>query len=155
MLALNQSRYLVIPSGEGKVFAVKSGSVEVYACTPKDADADAKSYNKLFLAQLGEGECFFSPAEPLSPLEFQVFARSDCVIDDTDVKELSSQELEAWASEGFHALVELEWIRYLIGLGDEALLKWESKTIFDSDNEKNTAAVRSDNLEILDLFGNE
>ncbi|MCL2009857.1 MAG: NHLP bacteriocin export ABC transporter permease/ATPase subunit [Synergistaceae bacterium] len=147
MPTLKQSQYLVITAqpaelAKHKAFVVKTGSVEVYACTPRGAE----NYHKLFLAQLGEGECFFSPAEVLSPLEFQVFARADCEIDDKDVEELPGHELAALATEWFHKLTDLKWIRYLIGLGDDDLSKWKSKTIFGPDN---VAAICADNLEIL------
>ncbi|MCL2009757.1 MAG: NHLP bacteriocin export ABC transporter permease/ATPase subunit [Synergistaceae bacterium] len=142
MLTLKQSRYLAVPAGT-RVFTVKSGVAEVYACTPEDAE----NYHKLFLTQLGEGERFFSPAQALSFFEFQVFARSDCAIDDADVEEPAVLELAAWAAEWFHKLTELEWIRYLIGLGDVTLSKWESKTIFGPDED--VMAILSDNLKIL------
>ncbi|MCL2009737.1 MAG: NHLP bacteriocin export ABC transporter permease/ATPase subunit [Synergistaceae bacterium] len=147
MINLEQSRYLEIPSGKDKAFVVRSGSVEVYACTPKGLE----DYHKLFLAQLGEGECFFSPVEVLSPLEFQIFAREDCEIDDADVEKLAGHELAALATEWFHALTDLQLIRYLIGLGDEStLLKWESKTIFVPDED--VMDVFSYNQEILSMM---
>ncbi|MCL2011121.1 MAG: ABC transporter transmembrane domain-containing protein, partial [Synergistaceae bacterium] len=147
MITLKQSQYLTVPSTPAKAFVVKTGSVEVYACTPKGSE----NYHKLFLAQLDEGECFFSPAEPQSPLEFEIFARADCVIDDRDAGELTGNELAAQAADWLHKLTDLPWIRHLVGLGDETLLKWESKTIFSSDGDLNgdIAAICSDNLEKL------
>ncbi|MCL2011112.1 MAG: ATP-binding cassette domain-containing protein, partial [Synergistaceae bacterium] len=143
---LKQSRYLAVPAGT-RMFTVKSGVAEVYACTPEDAD----TYHKLFLAQLGEGECFFSPAQALSTFEFQVFARADCVIEDRDVGEPDGRELAAKATEWFYKLTDLQMVRYLIGLGDESTLqKWESKTIFDSDEDVIDAF--SFNQEILSVM---
>ena len=153
MTTIEQSRYLTIPSGEGKIFVVRSGSAEVYACTPKGTE----DYHKLFLTQLGDGECFFSPVEVLSPLEFQVFAREDCTIDCADVEKLADHELTAAATEWFHKLTDLQLIRYLIGLGDDSTLqKWESKTIFvpDEDGPPNEGVIDvfSYNQEILSML---
>ena len=133
--------------------------MEVYACTPPGTE----DYHKLFLTQLGEGESFFSPGT-LSPLtlshltsssltqstiEFQIFAREDCAIEDVGVRELTNHDLAARAVEWFHKLTGLYWIRYLIGLGDEVLSKWESKTIFDSGEDG--ASILVQNLEILSM----
>ncbi|MCL2011131.1 MAG: ABC transporter transmembrane domain-containing protein, partial [Synergistaceae bacterium] len=147
MTTLKQSQYLTVPSTPDKMFTVKTGSVEVYACTPKGSE----NYHKLFLAQLDKGECFFSPVKPQSPLEFQIFARADCVINDKDIGKLAGNKLAAPAAEWLHKLTGLPWIRHLIASGDETLLKWESKTIFgpDGDSSGDIAAICSDNLEKL------
>ena len=160
LITLKQSQYFTIPSGEAKAFIIRSGIVEVYACTcaPKESD----NYHKLFLTQLSKGESLFSPVEMLLPLEFQIFARADCKIEELEINELSSHELIAGAAEWFYKLANLHWVRYLIGLGDETLLKWESRTVFNPDEDRaadsenlqneNIAGILSDNLEILSML---
>ena len=125
--------------------------MEVYACTPFTEEG-AEYYHKLFLTQLGEGESFFLPAETPVPLEFQIFARADCEIDDADVGNLPDRELVGMAADWFHKLSDLQIIRYLIGIGDETLLKWETKTVFGSDESgesRENVTVLMDNLKIL------
>jgi ATP-binding cassette subfamily C protein len=158
MIVLKQSQYRTIPSSEAKAFTVRNGTMEIYACTPltKELKESAGDYHKLFLTQLSQGESFLSPVEILSPLEFQIFARVDCEIEDADVKEFSNRALAEKATVWFHKLTELQWIRYFIGIGDEILSKWETKTIFAPlESEKlddGVATVISDNLEILSML---
>jgi hypothetical protein len=128
MISLKQGRYMLVPSGgEAPVtYAVKSGGVEVYACTPRGS----AYYHKVFLASLAPGEAFFAPVEILYPLEFQIFALSDAELDRADARESPGALFADRAEDWFHKLAELQWIRYLVGLNDEIVSKWNSRTIF-------------------------
>jgi ATP-binding cassette subfamily C protein len=146
-ITLGQSRYFAVTSGEVKIFTLTSGKAEVYACTPKGAE----NYHKMFLTQIEEGESFFSPVDILSSLEFQIFARTDCEIEETSPQELQPDDLAQRSAEWFHKLTALSWVKYLIGIGDETLTKWDSKTIFDG-AEGEAVSVLADNLEILSML---
>jgi ATP-binding cassette subfamily C protein len=167
MIDLKQSQYLAIPSVETgtpvKAFTVRSGVVEVFACTPLGSD----NYHKMFLAQVREGESFFSPVAMLSPLEFQVFARSDCEIEEYEDGDL--RKLADGVSDWFFKLTSLQWVRYLVGMRDEHLVKWDSRSIFREDDDpqgllasgrlaeglftvEDFASVLTDHMEILSML---
>ena len=150
MITLQQSRYLSIPCDERTMmYAVRSGRVEVYACTPREAGY----YHKMFLTSLGAGENFFTPVEVVSPLEFQIFALTDSEIDETEPDKTSSTVLGEKASEWFHKLTDLQWARYLVGMGDEVVSKWDSRTIFDDAPDVPAALGKlADNLEIMSIL---
>ncbi|MDR1515766.1 MAG: NHLP bacteriocin export ABC transporter permease/ATPase subunit [Synergistaceae bacterium] len=151
MISLKQSRYLAIPSvgAAPMMYIVKSGGVEVYACTPKGS----AYYHKVFLASLAPGEAFFAPVEILYPLEFQIFALSDAELDFTDAHEPQGGFLADHAGDWFHKLAELQWVRYLVGLNDEIVSKWDSRTIFDDARDVPEILEKlSDNLEIMSIL---
>jgi ATP-binding cassette subfamily C protein len=126
-----------------------SGRVEVYACTPKGS----AYYHKVFLASLAPGEAFFAPVEIVCPLEFQVFALSDAELDFTDAHEPPGGFLADHAADWFHKLTELQWIRYLVGLNDEIVSKWDSRTIFDdARGAPEILEHLADNLEIMSML---
>ncbi|MDR1979201.1 MAG: NHLP bacteriocin export ABC transporter permease/ATPase subunit [Synergistaceae bacterium] len=129
VIDLKQSQYFALSSGEVRQFTVRAGVLEIFACTPEGSE----NYHKMFLAQLEEGESFFSPVEMLSPLEFQIFARSDCLVEEAGVEEVAPSELARRGTEWFKKLASLPWVRYLAGIGDETASKWDSRTIFGAD----------------------
>ncbi|MDR2528980.1 MAG: NHLP bacteriocin export ABC transporter permease/ATPase subunit [Synergistaceae bacterium] len=161
MIALNQSRYLAVPSVEvgspSKAFLVRVGTVEVFACAPPGSE----NYHKAFLAEVKEGEIFFSPMEALSPLEFQLFARSDSEIEEIEIeKDLGPRRFAEQANDWFHKLTGLRWAKYLIGMGDEHLTKWDSRALFggvdgetsETLTEENLLAEVTDHMEILSML---
>jgi ATP-binding cassette subfamily C protein len=148
VIDLKQSRYISISANEISMYRVESGGVEVYACTPKGET----SYHKMFLAALAPGECFFSPVEAISPIEFQVFAVKDSAIERFDIDGAAQAELTEAANEWFNKLTALPWVRYLVGMGDEVVSKWDSRTIFDCLGEDDTPDVIADNVEIMSML---
>jgi ATP-binding cassette subfamily C protein len=108
------------------MFTLRSGAVEVYACTP----ADAENFHKIFLTAIDSGESCFSPVEMLSPLEFLFFATTDSEIEETDLGTAVPEDFSAQAATWFYKLTELPWIRYLVGMNDEMVSRWDARTVF-------------------------
>jgi ATP-binding cassette subfamily C protein len=129
IMRVNQSQYLSLTCGEEKMFTVKSGSLEVYACTPEGGVA----YHKVFLAALTPGESFFSPSDCGAPLEFSVFAISDAEINSAEISSVEAGTFALNASEWFRKIAELPWVRDLTGADDENTSGWHGKSAFADD----------------------
>jgi ATP-binding cassette subfamily C protein len=131
------------------MYLIRSGRVEVYACSPKGA----KNFHKLFLMELGPQESFFSPVDVVTPLEFQIFALSDVEIEPVSPETSERYGLMEGASLWFNKLTDLQWIRYLVGLNDDKVLAWDSRTVFEgAGDESEVIGKLKDNLEIMSIL---
>ncbi|MDR1472873.1 MAG: NHLP bacteriocin export ABC transporter permease/ATPase subunit [Synergistaceae bacterium] len=147
---LERSKYLKIGREDGAVFTLRSGNIEVYACTPERRG----DYQKVFLAELAPGEAFL-PTDGVSRFEFFVFAVSDAEIDASfhEDGEVMPSLVLGW----FKKLAELPWVKELAVTNEEVLSKWSGGKIFaDADREMESARRTLDgHLDILqDVIAN-
>jgi ATP-binding cassette subfamily C protein len=161
MITLKQSEYHSVPCGGSNVYTLTSGKVEIYACAPEGSE----NYHKVFLTTLGLGEDFFPPAEAQAPLEFSVFAAADAEISETgtdmdvevdvDVEHIRPDVLAEKAGRWFKKLTDLEWVRYLVGVGDDVVSRWFDETVFAETDKNSFEAVKETflfNQEILSML---
>jgi ATP-binding cassette subfamily C protein len=127
VITIKQGEYSNIPCDDQSAYALKSGSVEIYACTPEGS----KNYHKEFLAALGPQEVFFSCMEHGAPFEISIFAIADAEISVTGIDRMKPEILAEMAGRWFKKLTDLQWVSYLVGMGDEVLLRWDRGAFFD------------------------
>jgi ATP-binding cassette subfamily C protein len=150
-MEIRQSQYLQIQSDERVLFTLESGGVEVYACTPEGSP----DYHKMFLMALAPGESFFPPVQMHSPLEFSIFATSDTQITKSDVSAVAPEIFAGKASVWFRKLVDLPWVRYLVGMGDDVVSHWDDASVFagvDAASPEGVMETFAYNQEVLSML---
>jgi ATP-binding cassette subfamily C protein len=151
VITLKQSEYLSVACDDSSVYTLKSGNAEIYACAPEGAE----NYHKLFLAAIGPGEDFFPPLEAHTPLEFSVFAAADAKISKTKIERAAPDTLAKKADKWFKKLTALQWVSYLVGMGDDVVSRWGDESVFGEIDRKSFAAVKEKltfNQEILSML---
>ena len=128
---IGQSQHAVFSGGSEKsMFTVRSGAVEVYACSPEGAS----TYHRIFLMLCLAGECFFSPAGADVPFELSVYALSDAVIEMQSISTAGLAETASFrqaASGWFHRLASLSWVRYQTGVNEDIFSRWDRRVLFE------------------------
>ncbi|MDR3331072.1 MAG: NHLP bacteriocin export ABC transporter permease/ATPase subunit [Synergistaceae bacterium] len=125
-VALKQSQYLQIRCGDDAWYTLTAGRVEVYACTPEDAP----DYHKMFLMELRPGEAFYPPVEMHAPMEFSIFATLDSELSRSESSGIGPEIFKDNASAWFKKLTELPCIRYLVGMDDDVVSRWDDMSVF-------------------------
>jgi ATP-binding cassette subfamily C protein len=150
-ITLKQSEYRSVPYNDFKLYTLTSGKVEIYACTPEGAE----NYHKVFLTALEAGDGFFPPVEAQIPLEFSVFATTDAEISETGTDETRADVFAEKAGRWFKKLTDLQWVGYLVGMGDDIVSRWSDETVFGETDKSSPGAVKETfllNQEILSML---
>lgn len=123
---LEQGRHFILPPSDARLVTVLTGRLEIYARTL----ADAPSFHKIFLAELGPGDACFPPPETLELCEFELLALEDSSFQTGDFDSVETDRLADDMAAWFGRLVKLHWLRRLIDLDDDVMSRWADATAF-------------------------
>ncbi|MDR1886030.1 MAG: hypothetical protein LBQ56_07110, partial [Synergistaceae bacterium] len=120
VITVKQGEYRSIPCDDRRAYTLKSGRVEIYACTPEGSE----TYHKEFLAALEPQGAFFPIMDPGAPFEISVFAITDSEIQATGIDRMKPEVLAELSGRWLKDLTELQWVSYIAGMGHETVLSW-------------------------------
>ena len=136
-MQMNEKIFLPLSAGQrfnlesGKGFALlKSGKIEVYAIMRGEG-----SFRQEFLTELSEGEAAFPALDEFEQIETIVYAVEDSEIEILQFENISAAELQNLMTNWLADLIKLSWLELLADKGDDTLIKWREKKVFDGDED--------------------
>ena len=105
-------------------FAVnKRGALEIYA---------VGGSRREFLIEVAAGGAVFPSLDDFEEIEFEIYAVEDSELEFFNWNEVAEENLRELMLNWFSELVKIEWLELLLLKGDDTLLKWQERTIFDN-----------------------
>ncbi|MCR5833985.1 MAG: NHLP bacteriocin export ABC transporter permease/ATPase subunit [Selenomonadaceae bacterium] len=112
---------------EGERLAkVKSGKIEVYIAANSEG-----SFRQQFLVELSVGGAVFPSFDEFKQTETIIFANEDSELQIVSFAEINPDELKTLMLDWFSGLIKLPWLSLLADKGDDTLIKWQQRTVFD------------------------
>lgn len=99
------------------------GDIEIYAV------ADSR---REFLIEVGAGGAVFPSLDDFKEIEFEIYAVEDSELEFFNWNDFPPENLRELMLNWFSELVKIEWIELLLLKGDDTLIKWQERTIFDN-----------------------
>ena len=102
---------------------ITRGKLEVYAVGESRRD---------FLIEVDTGGAVFPSLDDFEEIEIEVYAVEDSELEFFNFNEVAEENLRELMLNWFSALVKVEWIELLLLKGDDTLLTWQERTLFDN-----------------------